>query len=410
MKRRNFLIQSGIFSATAITAISSNAIVARSANPNSDQKRLIVIFLRGAVDGLNVVVPYSETAYYQARPQIAIPQPGKEGGVIDLDGRFGLHPALAPLMPEWQENSLAFVHACGSPDPTRSHFDAQQYMENATPGDKQTQDGWMNRLLGVISQKTPIQAVSVGETTPGIFSGRMPVANIASGRNASRALPIDRTQLAAAFDQLYGGNDALSQTYRQGRMAHEAIMKDLDSEMHLANNGAPSSDGFASDAQRLAQLMLKDSRIELGFMALGGWDTHVNQGNTQGQLARNLKKLGSGLAALIKGLRNVYQNTTIVVMSEFGRTVKQNDNGGTDHGHGNVIWVLGGKIRGGQVYGEWPGLSTAQLYQGRDLAITTDFRDVISAVLSNHLHLNEAKLNQVLPNYTSTSKVALIVK
>ncbi|MEH2437482.1 MAG: DUF1501 domain-containing protein [Nostoc sp.] len=407
MKRRNFLIQSGIFSATAITAISSNAIVARSTNPNSNQKRLIVIFLRGAVDGLNVVVPYSETAYYQARPQIAIPQPGKEGGVIDLDGRFGLHPALAPLMPEWQENSLAFVHACGSPDPTRSHFDAQQYMENATPGDKHTQDGWMNRLLGVISQKTPIQAVSVGETTPGIFSGRMPVANIASGRNASRALPIDRTQLSAAFDQLYGGNDALSQTYRQGRMAHEAIVKDLDSEMNLANNGAPLPDGFAGDAQRLAQLMVLDPRIELGFMALGGWDTHVNQGNTQGQLARNLKKLGSGLATLVEGLGSVYQNTTIVVMSEFGRTVKQNDNGGTDHGHGNVMWVLGGKIRGGKVYGEWPGLSTDQLYQGRDLAITTDFRDVISAVLSDHLHLNQAKLNQVLPNYTSTIKVAL---
>ncbi|MEH1960815.1 MAG: DUF1501 domain-containing protein [Nostoc sp.] len=411
MKRRNFLIQSGIFSTAAITAIGSNAIVARSAIPNSDRQRLIVIFLRGAVDGLNVVVPYSETAYYQARPQIAIPQPGKEGGALDLDGRFGLHPALAPLMPFWKENSLAFVHACGSPDPTRSHFDAQQYMENATPGDKHTQDGWMNRLLGVISQKTPIQAVSVGETTPWIFSGRMPVANIASGRNASRPLAIDdRPQLAAAFDQLYGGNDAISQTYRQGRMAHQAILNDLDSEMNLANNGAPLPDGFASDAQRLAQLMVKDPRIQLGFMALGGWDTHVNQGSTQGQLARNLKKLGSGLATLVNGLGSVYQNTTIVVMSEFGRTVKQNDNGGTDHGHGNVMWVLGGKIRGGKVYGEWPGLSTAQLYQGRDLAITTDFRDVISAVLLDHLHLNEAKLNQVLSNYASTQKVALIVK
>ncbi|MEH2002442.1 MAG: DUF1501 domain-containing protein [Nostoc sp.] len=410
MKRRNFLIQSGIFSTAAITAIGSNAIVARSAIPNSDRQRLIVIFLRGAVDGLNVVVPYSETAYYQARPQIAIPQPGKEGGALDLDGRFGLHPALAPLMSFWQQSSLAFVHACGSPDPTRSHFDAQQYMENATPGDKHTQDGWMNRLLGVISQKTPIQAVSVGETTPWIFSGRMPVANIASGRNASRPLAIDRPQLAAAFDQLYGGNDAISQTYRQGRMAHQAILNDLDSEMNLANNGAPLPDGFASDAQRLAQLMVKDSRIQLGFMALGGWDTHVNQGSTQGQLARNLKKLGSGLGTLVNGLGSVYQNTTIVVMSEFGRTVKQNDNGGTDHGHGNVMWVLGGKIRGGKVYGEWPGLSTAQLYQGRDLAITTDFRDVISAVLLDHLHLNEAKLNQVLSNYASTQKVALIVK
>ncbi|MEH2394920.1 MAG: DUF1501 domain-containing protein [Nostoc sp.] len=410
MKRRDFLIQSGIFSASAITAVSSNAWIAKSATPNSDHKRLIVIFLRGAVDGLNILVPYLETAYYQARPQIAIPQPGKEGGVIDLDGRFGLHPALASVIPFWQQNSLAFVHACGSPDPTRSHFDAQQYMENATPGDKHTQDGWMNRLLGVISQKTPIQAVSIGETTPKIFSGRMPVANIASGSNANRPLLIDRTQLAAAFDQLYSGNDTLSQTYRQGRMARQAIMNDLDGEMQMANNGAPSSDGFTNDAQRLAQLMLQDHRIELGFMALGGWDTHVNQGSTQGQLARNLKKLGSGLAALIKGLGNVYQNTTIVVMSEFGRTVKQNGNGGTDHGHGNVIWVLGGKIHGGKVYGEWPGLSTAQLYQGRDLAITTDFRDVISTVLENHLHLKEAKLNQVLPNYTSTSKVALIVK
>ncbi|MEH1817799.1 MAG: DUF1501 domain-containing protein [Nostoc sp.] len=410
MKRRDFLIQGGIFSASAIATISSNAWIARSATPNSDQKRLIVIFLRGAVDGLNVVVPYSETAYYQARPQIAIPQPGKEGGVIDLDGRFGLHPALDSLMPFWQQKSLAFVHACGSPDSTRSHFDAQEYMESATPGDKHTQDGWMNRLLGVISQKTPIQAVSVGETTPWIFSGRMPVANIASGRNANRPLPIDRPQLAAAFDQLYDGNDALSQTYHQGRMARQAIMDDLDSEMKMANNGAPSPDGFASDAQRLAQLMLKDPRIELGFMALGGWDTHVNQGSTQGQLARNLKKLGSGLAALVGGLGSVYQNTTIVVMSEFGRTVKQNDNGGTDHGHGNVMWVLGGNIRGGKVYGEWPGLSTTQLYQGRDLAITTDFRNVISAVLSDHLHLNEAKLNHVLPNYVSTEKVALIIK
>ncbi|MEH2007391.1 DUF1501 domain-containing protein [Nostoc sp.] len=404
MKRRNFLIQSGIFSAAAITAIGSNAWVARSAILNSDRQRLIVIFLRGAVDGLNVVVPYSETAYYQARPQIAIPQPGKEGGVLDLDGRFGLHPALAPLMPFWQENSLTFVHACGSPDPTRSHFDAQQYMENATPGDKHTQDGWMNRLLGVISQKTPIQAVSVGETTPWIFSGRMPVANIASGRNASRPLAIDRPQLAAAFDQLYAGNDALSQTYHQGRMAHQAILNDLDSEMKMANNGAPLPDGIASDAQRLAQLMVKDPRIELGFMALGGWDTHVNQGSTQGQLARNLKKLGSGLATLVNGLGSVYQNTTIVVMSEFGRTVKQNDNGGTDHGHGNVMWVLGGKIRGGKVYGEWPGLSTAQLYQGRDLAITTDFRDVIFAVLLDHLHLNEGLPRNKLLNKNQESK------
>jgi len=410
MKRRDFLIHSGIFSASAITAIGSNAWVAKAATENDDKNRLIVIFLRGAVDGLNVVIPYSEAAYYLARPQIAIPQPGKKGGVLDLDGRFGLHPALAPLLPFWQQKSLAFVHACGSSDPTRSHFDAQQYMENATPGDKHTPDGWMNRLLGVISQKIPIQAVSVGESTPAIFTGRMPVANIASGRNANKPLPIDRPQVAAAFDQLYGGNDTLSQTYRQGRMARQSIMKDLDQEMMMANNGAPLPDGFVTDAQRVGELMVKDQRIQLGFMALGGWDTHVNQGSTEGQLARNLNKLGSGLAALVNSLGPVYQNTTIVVMSEFGRTVKQNDNGGTDHGHGNVMWILGGKVHGGQVYGEWPGLSTAQLYQGRDLAITTDFRDVISSVLKHHLHLNQAKLSQVLLRYTASEKIALFVK
>ncbi|MEH2070818.1 MAG: DUF1501 domain-containing protein [Nostoc sp.] len=407
MKRRDFLIQSGIFSASAIAAISSNAWIARSATSNSNPKRLIVIFLRGAVDGLSVVVPYSETAYYQARPKIAIPQPGKEGGVLDLDGRFGLHPALAALMPFWQDKSLAFVHASGSSDPTRSHFDAQFYMESGIPGVKRSDDGWMNRLLGVLSGHTPIQAVSVGPTTPAILSGRMPVANLALGNNSSTRLPLDRPQVRTAFDKLYSSNDALSQTYREGKMARQALMNDLDAEMKMANNGAPLPYGFARDAQRLAKLMVKDPRIELGFMALGGWDTHVNQGSSQGQLAQDLQKLGDGLAVLVKGLGAVYPNTVIMVMSEFGRTVEENGNGGTDHGHGNVMWVLGG-VRGGKVYGKWPGLSTSQLYQQRDLAITTDFRDIISTVLERHLYIDDAKLAQVLPSYTPTQKVTLI--
>ncbi|MDF5706571.1 MAG: DUF1501 domain-containing protein [Nostoc sp. S4] len=407
MKRRDFLIQSGIFSTSAIAAISSNAWIARSATSNTNPKRLIVIFLRGAVDGLSVVVPYSQTAYYQARPKIAIPQPGKEGGVLDLDGRFGLHPALASLMPFWQDKSLAFVHASGSSDPTRSHFDAQFYMESGIPGVKRSDDGWMNRLLGVLSGHTPIQAISVGPTTPAILSGRMPVANLALGNNSSARLPLDRPQIRTAFDKLYSSNDVLSQTYREGKMARQALMNDLDAEMKMANNGAPLPYGFAGDAQRLAKLMVKDPRIELGFMALGGWDTHVNQGSSQGQLAQNLQKLGDGLAVLVKGLGAVYPNTVIMVMSEFGRTVAENGNGGTDHGHGNVMWVLGG-VRGGKVYGEWPGLSTSQLYQQRDLAITTDFRDIISVVLERHLYMNDAKLAQVLPSYTQTQKVTLI--
>jgi uncharacterized protein (DUF1501 family) len=191
-------------------------------------------------------------------------------------------------------------------------------------------------------------------------------------------------------------------------MAREAIMKDLDQEMIMANNGAPLPDSFSRDASRLAQLMARDSRIELGFMALGGWDTHANQGSSKGILANNLGKLGKGLATLVQGLGNVYQNTTIVVMSEFGRTVRQNNNGGTDHGHGNVVWVLGGNVKGGKVYGEWPGLSPSQLYEKRDLDISTDFRDVISTVLQRHLNLNTSQLNQILPNYKPTQKIALL--
>ncbi|MBP5975149.1 DUF1501 domain-containing protein [Brasilonema sp. CT11] len=408
MKRRDFLVQAGIFSASTMLAIGTHAWVAKAATNNSEQKRLIVIFLRGAVDGLNVVVPYSEQAYYEARPKIAIPQPDKQGGVLDLDGRFGLHPALAPVIPLWKQGSLAFVHACGSPDATRSHFDAQDYMESGTPGVKRTTDGWMNRLLSLLSGHSPIQAVSVGATTPRILSGQMAVANLALGKNAANPLPLDRPQVQAAFDKLYAGKDDLSQTYKQGRMARQALINDLNAEMEMANNGAPLPSGFARDAQRLAQLMVKDPRIELGFMALGGWDTHVNQGGSTGQLARNLGQLGEGLASLVNGLGSVYPNTTILVMSEFGRTVKENGNGGTDHGHGNVMWVLGGKVRGGKVYGEWPGLSTHQLYQDRDLAITTDFRDVIATVLEDHMNLGEAKLNQVFPSYVPTQKIALI--
>ncbi|BAY61276.1 twin-arginine translocation pathway signal [Calothrix brevissima NIES-22] len=408
MQRRNFLLQAGMFSASALVAVGTNAWVARSANNNSNAKRLIVIFLRGGVDGLNVVVPYSETAYYQVRPNIAIPQPGKQGGVLDLDGRFGLNPALSSLKPLWEQGSLAFIHACGSPDPTRSHFDAQYYMENGIPGTKNTKDGWMNRLLANISNKEPIQAINVGETIPRILYGKMSVASLPTGKRINNPLSVDRPQVGAAFDKLYDGNDTLSQSYQEGRMARQAIAKDLADEMKMANNGAPLPDGFARDAQRLARLMVKDSKVELGFIALGGWDTHINQGGSQGQLAQRLKKLGDGLAVMAQTLGPIYQNTAIVVMSEFGRTVKENGNRGTDHGHGNVIWVLGGKVRGGKVYGEWPGLATEQLYRKRDLAIATDFRDVISALLKDHMQLSSATINQVLPSYTPTQKIALI--
>jgi len=406
MQRRKFITHAGILATSLITAIGRDTWVARSATSNIDQKRLIVVFLRGAVDGLSIVVPYSEPAYYQARPQISLPYPGQPGGVLDLNGHFGLHPALADIMPFWQEKSLAFVHASGSEDSTRSHFDAQQYMENGTPGIKVTKDGWMNRLLDVISQKTPIQAVSIGEITPWILSGKMSVANLPPGRNGAR--PIDRPLVARAFDRLYSNYDPLSQTYHEGRMARQVIMQDLDEETKVANNGAPLPNGFPQDAQRLAQLMVEDSRIQLGFMAIGGWDTHVNQGSTKGQLAGNLNRLGVGLSALVNTLRPIYRDTAIIVLSEFGRTLRQNNDRGTDHGHGNVMWILGGGINGGKVHGDWPGLSPDQLYQGRDLAIATDFREVIADILLNHLKLDQTKFNQVIPNYQFSQKISLI--
>jgi uncharacterized protein (DUF1501 family) len=411
MNRRHFLQQAGFAAASTLAAVGTHGWVARSlaqssASPRSPEpKRLIVIFLRGAVDGLNVVVPYRETAYYQNRPRIAIPQPGKEGGALDLDGQFGLHPALTVLMPLWQQKSLAFVHASGSPDPTRSHFEAQDNMERGTLGlAAATQDGWMNRLLGVMSGRNPIQAVNVGNATPRILAGRIPVATLAPGRNAAKPLPLDKPKVAAAFDSLYSSNDSLSQAYREGRLARKAILSNLDAETKMANNGAPLPNGFASDARRLAQIMVKDARVKLGFMALGGWDTHVNQGASQGQLARNLEQLGKGLGALQTTLGSAYQDITILVMSEFGRTAHENGDGGTDHGHGNMMGIMGGGVQGGKVYGDWRGLSPDQLHENRDLAITTDFRDVIAAVLERHLKLPDAKLNQVLPSYQPLQK------
>ncbi|MBV9387086.1 MAG: DUF1501 domain-containing protein [Chroococcidiopsidaceae cyanobacterium CP_BM_ER_R8_30] len=413
MNRRKFLQQVGIASTSAIALIGTHGWAARgtslnSLNSGSNPKRLVVIFLRGAVDGLNVVVPHGDTAYYEARPKIAIPRPSENSGALDLDGHFGLHPALASLMPLWQQGSLAFVDACGSPNPTRSHFEAQDYMESGTPGVESTPDGWMNRLLATLPNHTPVQAVNFGDTTPRILSGRMSVASFPLGHNSASPLPLDKPQVGTAFDRLYSGNDALSLAYQEGRKARKTLLTDLDAEMQAANNGAPLPIGFASDAQKLAQLMVKDPSIDLAFLALGGWDTHVNQGSSQGQLAGRLKALGDGLATLAQGLGPVYRDTAIVVMSEFGRTVHENGDGGTDHGHGNAMWILGGSIKGGKIYGEWPGLANNQLYQGRDLAISTDFRDVIISLLECHLQLDDAKLHRVFPDYNPSQKVSLV--
>ena len=357
-----------------------------------------MILLRGAVDGLSIVVPYAEEAYYRQRPTIAIAPPGKTNGALPLDGRFGLHPALSSLMPLWREGRLAFVHAAGSSDPTRSHFDAQLYIETGAPGQNRIVDGWMNRLLAALpGLRSPADAIAIGPTLPRILSGRMPAANLELGPDAARPLALDRPDIASAFDRLYAADDALGAAYRAGRVARTQLLADLAAEQKIADDGAPPPTGFAARAARLARLLERDPRIRLAFVALGGWDTHVEQGGRQGQLADRLRPFGEGLAVLARGLGGAWHDTVIVVLSEFGRTVHENGNGGTDHGHGNVIWVVGGAVNGGRVLGDWPGLSPAQLYQRRDLAVTTDYRSVITAVLERHMRLADRQLDMVFP-------------
>ena len=398
MKRRDF-IRCAALSGGVLLPFGRNAWAASLPDSGYAQRKLIVIMLRGAVDGLSVVAPYGEDEYYRLRPTIAVPRPGQENGALDLDGYFGLNPALASLQPLWQQGKLAFVHASGSPDITRSHFDAQDYLESGTPGRKGTQDGWMNRLLGQLSGPvTPTRAISIGPLMPRILSGSAPASNIASGAAGSRPTLLDRPQVGKAFDQLYQGDDKMSKTFRQAQESHKEVMSSMEEEMQAADGGAPLPNGFPDDAERLAHLMRKDPNVQFAFMALGGWDTHANQGSVKGQLANHLTPLGLGLANLAKQLGPVFDDTTIVVMSEFGRTVKQNGNNGTDHGHGNVMWLLGGSVNGGKVYADWHGLGAGHLYEGRDVPVTTDFRWVLAQIAERHLRVPDVRLQQIFPD------------
>lgn len=390
MNRRRFL-------ALAAACASVAAPSVRAAAPTAP-KRLVVVMLRGAVDGLSVVVPYGEDAYYEARPSIAIAKPdAPDGAGLALDGHFALHPALAGLMPLWRDKQLAFVHAAGSPDPTRSHFDAQFFMETGIPGKTRTTDGWMNRLLEALpGPRGPTDAVALGPTLPQILRGPLVVANLPLGPAASRALPIDQPEVARGFDRLYAGDDRLSRSYRQGRAARAELIANLPAE-EAADAGAPPPNSLPAQAGRLAHLLTRDERIRLVFLDLGGWDTHVGQGNHRGQLADRLRPLGDGLASLAQALGRGWADTLVVAVSEFGRTVRENGDGGTDHGHGNIMWLAGGALRGGAVYGDWPSLAADRLYQGRDLAVTTDYRNVLATVAERHLRLPDWALDRIFP-------------
>jgi uncharacterized protein (DUF1501 family) len=387
------------------------AFVARAAEAaQSRQKILVAIFQRGAVDGLNMVVPFGERAYYQNRPSIAIPRPNEKDGAIDLDGFFGLHPRMAPLEPLFKRGELAIVHACGSHDDTRSHFDAQDYMESGTPGVKSTRDGWLNRYLHAREHEaaSPFRAVALAPQLPRTLQGTAPALAIGQlaqfGVRAGNATDMMSSSFEAQYAQ---AADALLQP--TGREAFDAIkrLKAASPGAYVPAAGAeyPRS-GFGEAMKQVAQLIKSDLGLEVAFAELGQWDHHTNEGASTGQIANRLDDFSRGIAAFARDLGDRMADVVVVTMSEFGRTVKENGNRGTDHGHGNAMLVVGGPVKGGKVYGRWPGLSREALWQGRDLAITTDFRDVFAEVVTGHLRAKD--ISRIFPGYAHKQPVGFL--
>ncbi len=360
-------------------------------------KVLVAIFQRGAVDGLSMIVPHGDPDYYGARGSIAIARParGAADATVDLDGFFGLHPSLAPLKPLWDDRRLAVVHACGSPDTTRSHFDAQDYMESGTPGVKSTPDGWLARGLAAMpapEPASPFRAVSLGAALPRILRGDVGAVAMSSVadfdvKDGGGAALAGRPGARQGFESLYekGVRDLL---YGTGRETFEAVkmLKAAAPQRLSPANGAVYPRGrFGDSLRQIAQLIRADVGLEVAFADVGGWDTHAGQGNERGQLAARLREFGEGLAALDRDLGARTSDVVVLTMSEFGRTVRENGNRGTDHGHATAMLVLGGGVKGGRVYGRWPGLRREQLFEGRDLAVTTDFRGLFTEVAVRHL-------------------------
>jgi uncharacterized protein (DUF1501 family) len=393
------------------TVFAQDLLKGAALNGNARGKVLIVLFQRGAADALNVVVPHGEKAYYQMRPAIAIPRPaaGAAQTAIDLDGFFGLHPALSPFKKLWDDGILATVHAVGSPSNTRSHFDAQDYMESGTPDNKGTRDGWLNRYLavkgtcdecklhdGTSAEKSPFRAVAMTPQTPRILEGGAP--SVAMNNLDEFTIRTNGTQ-ADRIEALYRTGNA-DVVHAAGGEMFEAMkmLKAANPQQYIPQNNAdyPRSP-FGQHLRQIAQLIKADVGLEIAFADVGGWDTHVNQGGATGQLANRLDDFAKSIGALVQDLGDRMSSVTILTMSEFGRTAHQNGNGGTDHGHATSMFVIGGDVKGKKVYGKWPGLEPEQLNEGRDLALTTDFRSVFSEVAFKHL--GAAKMDAVFPGF-----------
>jgi uncharacterized protein (DUF1501 family) len=396
MTRRIFLRNSALamVGVGAAPAWLTRALYAADA-PSPRKKILVAIFQRGAADGLNVVVPHGEKAYYSLRPTIAIPRPGagKTDAAIDLDGFFGLHPALGPMKGLYDARQLAIVDAVGSPDPTRSHFDAQDYMESGTPGRKSTGDGWMNRAMPKMAGKpSPVRAVSLGPTLARSLAGRNP----AIAMQSIGGFRVQDAQAAMDFESMYAASkDPMIRAAGKETFEAVAMLQSIQRRTYTPADGAKYPVGpFGQSMQQIAQLIKSDVGVEMAFADIRNWDHHVNE---PAQLANRLTEFGQGLAAFWRDMGDRMADIALVTMSEFGRTAHENGNRGTDHGHANSMFVMGGGVKGGKVYGKWPGLEKEQLYEGRDLALTTDFRDVLGELVG--AHLGNPTLDAVFPGY-----------
>ena len=367
------------------------------------RKLLIASFQRGAVDGLNMVVPFGEAEYYRARPSIAIPPPGRAAGALDLDGFFGLHPRMAPLQPLWTQGHLAVVHASGSHDATRSHFDAQDYMESGTPGVKNTRDGWLNRYLHARGAehgtRNPLRGVSLTRQMPRALQGPAPVLAMGSvsgfdvhGGGAEKAS--FEGAYAAAAEQVLNG------TAGEAFEATRTLQRQRGRTRRLPGGVQYPPSRFGQALEEIAALARTDVGLEIAFAeSTNDWDHHVNEGAARGRMANRLDDFARGIAALVRDLGDRMSDTLILTMSEFGRAVAENGSRGTDRGHGNAMMLIGGGVRGGRVYGRWPGLAPEQQFDGRDLAVTTDFRDLFAEIVVRHLGASTEVASRVFPGF-----------
>ncbi len=391
---------------SAIPAFLQRSVLAEMTTAAVNHKKLVVLFQRGAADGLNIVVPYAEPNYYAMRPTIAIPHQQ----LLDLDGFFGLHPAMSSLLPFYRDGSLAVIHAAGSPDSTRSHFDAQDFMESGTPGVRSTTDGWLNRALQAepaTKPASPFRAIALGGQLPRTLQGVVPAVAINNVQDFGVTAPGSHgtaSPIAGTFESMYDSSSN-SLLHGTGQEAFEAVrmLKAADPARYQPAAGvAYPKSAFGNSLKQIAQLLKANLGVEAAFADIGGWDTHQNEGAAEGQLANRLRDFSDSIAAFWRDLGDSAADTTLVTMSEFGRTARQNGTGGTDHGHANVMFVLGGSVRGGHVHGRWPGLGAEQLNEGRDLVVTTDYRRVLGE--ATYRTLGCKHLQSVFPNAPNSTE------